>query len=299
MAVRYEQLLNTKNIPEMNELISSESQTFSFYRFSQLLKSDLRIYRSGYMKIVFAAIGCFLTVAILVSIFAINAKHNLSDVSLAARSISIQLEYVGYYQIASFFMLSLGLTILGSLTFISMNSKEGRIMTIMMPASMLEKFLVRFLLYFVGGLLVLCVGYFVGILELILTFADIDAVFPISNIIGDNQDRESIFGMMVVIGLPLLFGNAFYALGSSVWPRTSWVKTWVVQQILGILFLFMGAFGLFDFIPVLMRYVGNIIEFDYQVFWLYVAVFAVLITTCWVLAWFRFRNTQIVQRFMK
>lgn len=283
----------------MNELISSESQTFSFYRFGQLLKSDLRIYRRSYLKIAFAAIGCFLTIAILVSIFAINEKHSLSDVALAARSMNIQVEYVSYYHLASFFMLSIGLTILGSLTFVSMNSKEGRIFTIMQPASMLEKFLVRFLLYFVGGLMILGVGYLVGILELLLTFADIDAVSPLRNIIGINQNSEVVLEVLAVVGLPLLLGNAFYALGSSLWPRTSWVKTWVVQQILGILFLFMGAFGLFDFIPLLLKSVGSLLNDDYQVFWLYVGVFLVLIVACWVLAWFRFRNTQIVQRFMK
>lgn len=276
-------------------MISSGSQTFSFSRFGQLLKSDLKINRRGYLKIVFTAIGCFLTVAILVSITAINAQHGLSDAAQAARSMSIQMQYVAYYQVASFFMLSLGLTILGSLTFISMNSKEGRIMTIMMPASMLEKFMVRFLLYFVGGLVVLGIGYLVGIAEMLLTFADPDAVSLISNLTGDDHNVKSTFELAAVVGLPLLLGNAFYALGSSVWPRTSWVKTWVLQQVIGVLFLFMGAFGMFEFIPALL----NALSSTDQSFGLYIALFLVLIAGCWVLAWFRFRNTQIVQRFMK
>lgn len=151
--------------------------------------------------------------------------------------------------------------------------QRRRIMTIMMPASMLEKFMVRFLLYFVGGLVVLGIGYLVGIAEMLLTFADPDAVSLISNLTGDDHNVKSTFELAAVVGLPLLLGNAFYALGSSVWPRTSWVKTWVLQQVIGVLFLFMGAFGMFEFIPALL----NALSSTDQSFGLYIALFLVLI----------------------
>lgn len=286
----------------MKEIQKAESRIFSMTRFSQVLKSDLRINRPGYLKIVLATVGCFLTIAIMISIFAIKAKH-LQQSVYYVNGIPvdvlhyIQVKYVGYYQMASFVIVSVGLTIFGSLTFVSMNSKEGRISTIMMPALMLEKFLVRFLIYFIGGLLVLGIGFFVGMAELLLTFANLDTLMPIEAISGG--DKSMIVTMYTVIACPMLLGNAFYALGSSIWPRASWVKTWVAQQILGILFLFLGAFGLFDFIPAFLYSLDKGFENGDWIYWLYVVTFTVLGLGCWVAAWWRFRTTQIVQRFMK
>lgn len=295
----------------MNEMIIRENQTFSFPRFWQLLKSDLRINQPKFIRIALSTIGCFLTAAILVSVFAINALDEMKisfpvGWSSTPESITmwIKMKYLGYYSMASFFIFSIGMTIYGSLTFVSMNSKNGRISTLMMPASMLEKFAIRFLEYAIGGLLVMGIGYALGLLIEYITFARGDIFVPQNNdmITITKNPWHEIFVVSTIFGLAIMFCNAFYALGSSIWPRSSWIKTWVCQQVLGVLFLFAGAFGLFK---VVSNWINWLDKFDSAsisenaIFWAYVVIFIALIAGCWALAWWKFRNTQIVQRFMK
>ncbi|MCM1490891.1 MAG: hypothetical protein NC095_08720 [Muribaculum sp.] len=295
----------------MNKIIISENPTFSFPRFWQLLKSDLRINQPKFIRITLSTIGCFLTVAILVSVFAINALDEMKisipvGWSSTPESIAtwIKMKYLGYYSMASFFIFSIGMTIYGSLTFVSMNSKNGRISTLMMPASMLEKYAVRFLEYTIGGLLIMIAGYALGLLVEFISFAGND-IFAVENndmlTISKNSWHE-IFIVSTIFGLAILFGNAFYALGSSIWPRSSWIKTWVCQQIIGVIFLFAGAFGLFKIVSNFINWLDKIDTTSINenaIFWTYVVIFIALIAGCWALAWWRFRNTQIVQRFMK
>lgn len=295
----------------MNEMIIRENQTFSFPRFWQLLKSDLRINQPKFIRIALSTIGCFLTAAILVSVFAFNALEEMNvsipvSLGLTPENIAtwIKMKYLGYYSMASFFIFSIGMTIYGSLTFVSMNSKGGRISTLMMPASMLEKFAIRFLEYAIGGLLVMGIGYALGLLIESITFARGDIFMTQNNdmITITKNPWHEIFVVSTIFGLAIMFCNAFYALGSSIWPRSSWIKTWVCQQVLGVLFLFAGAFGLFK---VVSNWLNWLDKFDSAsisenaIFWTYVVIIIALIAGCWVFAWWRFRNTQIVQRFMK
>lgn len=295
----------------MNEMIIRENQTFSFPRFWQLLKSDLRINQPKFIRIALSTIGCYLTAAILVSVFAINALEEMDATMPAGWSLTpddittwIKMKYLGYYCMASFFIFSIGMTIYGSLTFVSMNSKSGRISTLMMPASMLEKFAVRFLEYAIGGLLVMAVGYALGLFVEYVSYAHNDIFIPQNNdmiTIAKNPWSDLLI-VVTIFCLAIMMGNAFYALGSSIWPRTSWIKTWVCQQVIGVLFLFAGAFGFFK---VVSSWINWLDKFDSAsisenaIFWTYVVIMIALIVACWALAWWRFRNTQIVQRFMK
>lgn len=279
------------------------STAFSFNRFRRLLAADWKINRGQYIRISAAAIGCYLAVAILVSVFAIQALNNKMNAMIAIDDFSfMKVEYMGYYTLASFFITCLGLTILGSMTFISMNSRAGRISTIMLPASMTEKFLLRFLVYFIGGVVLLNVGFFIGELAACLLFAGIDLfeIFP-AHMFDTPGITPGIVGKAIIITtLPMLLGNAIYSLGSALWPKTSWVKTWVVLQILWLLFAFTGAFGLFNIIFDFFKLIVMDIRGNEDVlFWCYTALFVALIAGCWLIAWNRFRNTQIVQRFMK
>lgn len=274
----------------MNEIIMTENQRFSFPRFWQLLKSDLSINKSKYLYFALAILGCFLTVAVLVSVATLNdiSSHNERGMEWYAKT-SIH-QHIAYFHFGCLFIISVGYTILGSMTFISMKSKRERINTLMLPASMLEKFFIRFLIYFIGGSIVMTIGYAIGIAELLLTFANWNDIFY-------DIPHDGIQVLFITIGFPIFFGNALYSLGSSLWPRNSWVKTWVVATIANIFFTFLGIFGFFNFVG---SYYEIVRHWDEDVLlWCYVVVFIVLIAVCWGLAWWRFRTTQIVQRFMK
>lgn len=288
----------------MKDVTIAENQTFSFPRFWQLMKSDMRLNRPKYLRIAAATVGCFLTAAILITIFAIREANMLLE---HGQSIyGSQMQHAGYYYFSSFMIFCIGLTILGSLTFNSMSTKSGRISTLMMPASMFEKFLLRFVIYFIGGIILLIIGYLIGLAEIFITFPDKNAVFIVREIpFSDEEAKRIVMIMGTIVGLPILFSNAFYSLGSALWPRTSWIKTWVVQQILGVVFMFTGAFGAFSLITDFFRWLdalpidGRSLFNGDALFGVYIGVFVVLIAGCWALAWWRFRTTQIVQLFMK
>ena len=282
----------------MEKTTYTENQTFSFVRFKQLLASDISINKSKYLKIVLAVLGCFMTAAILITIFALDDINDLKERGLT-RFIEISiLDHQDYYQIFSFMLAAVVLTIAGSLTFSSMSSKKGRIATFMTPASMTEKFLLRFLVFCVGGFLLFLICYLIGLLEICLTFGKKEILFHMFN----SSSLHDICVMLTVLCLPMLFSNSLYALGSSIWPRNSWVKTWIAQQVFGILMLFLGAFGFFSFTPRFLHWLSHLLNnigyAENVIFWGYIAINIALIALCWALAWRRFRSTQITQRFM-
>lgn len=292
----------------MNETIINENQAFSFPRFWQLLKSDLRINKPKFIRTVAAALGCFVTVAILISVFAINDIGNLSESNAGNPHLANIIEtrkmtQLDLYNALSFTIFSVGVTVMGSMTFISMNSKNRRISTLMLPASMSEKFWLRFLEYGICGVMVLAFGYLLGLFVIGVSFAGSEFVFNrFDSLCVVDGTHDVVWPLGIFLGLPVLLGNAFYALGSSIWPRSSWIKTWVCQQVIGVLFLFAGAFGLFKVVSNWINWLDKIDPASINenlIFWTYVVIFVVLIAGCWALAWWRFRNTQIVQRFMK
>lgn len=289
-------------------MIISENQTFSFPRFWQLLKSDLLINQPKYIRTVAAALGCFVTVAILISVFAINDISNLSESNagnpyLASIIETRKMTQLDLYNALSFMIFSVGVTVMGSMTFISMNSKNRRISTLMLPASMAEKFCLRFLEYGICGVMVLAIGYLSGLIVIGLSFAGFDVILKrFDSLCVVDGTHDVVWSLGIFLGLPVLLGNAFYSLGSSIWPRTSWIKTWVCQQVIGVLFLFAGAFGLFKVVSNWINWLDKIDPSSINenaILWIFVVIMLVLIAGCWALAWWRFRNTQIVQRFMK
>lgn len=285
----------------MNESTMTENQCFSFPRFMQLLKSDLRINKSKYIRTLIAILGCFFTIALLISIFAIdelsgNIERFVGTVNYEDIIDSTVKSYVVSYQFTSLLIISVGLTVLGSMTFVSMNSKSGRISTLMLPASMPEKFILRFLVYFVGGTIILIAGYYIGSLIMYCAFA---SKYSESDDLLVYFINASYWKEVGKLSLPLLFGNALYALGSSIWPKASWVKTWVVTVIFQVVIMFFIAFGLFNFSTLIYRWLKNFEDYESFMKCAYYGVFTLLIVVCWALAWWRFRTTQIVQKFCK
>jgi len=282
----------------MNEIAYNESKIFSFPRFYQLLKSDLRINKPLYLKIAVAILGCFITAAILISILAINDADSFIDKGFSIHDSVMQ--HTLYYYVASYFIISLGLTILGSMTFISLSNKSGRISTFMMPASMLEKFALRFLIYFICGIILLIIGFWIGFLEIYITSPDKESILFFSDVnVTTEMQSKLIRTFCTLVGLPLLFYNAVYTLGSSLWPKISWVKTWVIQQVLSMFVMFFVIFGMFRYASYIEEWIENGMYYGDTFFWCYVVILIVLSLGCWALAWWRFRTTQIVQRFMQ
>lgn len=273
---------------------------FSSDRFMALTKADFTANKSNYIKLAVGAVGVFSAIALLVSIFTVidinSLKHTASMTGKVLDNAIASRQNTGGMTCftISLWVLSLGLTILGSLTFSNLNSKRSRISAFMIPASQTEKFLLRFLTYFVGGTVLLLIGLFIGLLICQIAFggasAAMDEIYSFMN--------QTFSGYIVTAFILMaILGNSLYALGSSLWPRQSWVKTWVLCMVIQwigtlILILFSAAdihwFAFFNFLE------HNIGLFK----WGGLIILALLNIACWVLAWWRYKNTQIIQRFM-
>lgn len=281
------------------------NQTFDLSRFGKLLKSDLRLNKSHYLKLSLGIISGFVFFSAIISFFAHNA---LSDISVGTMQVVLDGEIVpttiqseinrfsGFYAVAAIFVASLVLTVIGSLTFNSLSDKKSRISTIMVPASMAEKYWLRVLIYFFGGSAMIFIGWLVGFLIAKISF-------------GANSFIESLFGAVIDEDLALVrelvavfviyayLGQAIYVFGSALWPKLSWLKTWLVLtglQWIGSLALIGFSFSGYDFGFMSGMWMKNT---DFLL--TCICVCSVLIIALWTAAWFRFRNTQIVQLFMR
>ncbi|MDE6290486.1 MAG: hypothetical protein K2M16_03040, partial [Muribaculaceae bacterium] len=238
----------------------------------------------------------------LISIFAMNDINSfiklngstMSDSYLEGLIKSRRYSYSSILLMMCFWIISIAMTIFGSLTFSSLSSKKQRISTFMLPASLSEKYLLRMLVYFVGGILTLLIGCLLAILIAQFTFAG-SAFYDILKDWNHIWDGESFYVTMLG-SIAVILGEAIYTLGSSLWPKLSWIKTWLVVMVIqwvGGIFLISGLFSGIDF-----AYLVKFFDSGEVLSWTLASIMAIAIVVCWYLAWRRFRNTQIIQRFM-
>lgn len=203
---------------------------------------------------------------------------------------------------ACFFIISLGSTVIGSLTFSSMSDKRKRIATLMLPASISQKFWLRFLIYTIGGTLLMACGVALSYLIAQLAFGGA-AYGKILEAISFFYYQPEIGSRIIPISIAIILyaytGNSIYALGSAFWPKLSWLKTWIALMVFEWVLMIVIIFGAFSNIN--FDAIGEfIIRTGADVWlWLAVVVLAAFNVGCWALAYWRFRNTQIVQTFMK
>ena len=282
----------------MENKIKEFSSSFSIERFSMLTKADLLINRGYYIKLIIGVIGIFAAIAFFLSINAGISIHSMPQpIEFPEQMDAIYSKQVSYgstYVIISLWVVSIGLTILGSLTFSNFSSKRSRIAALMVPASRVEKFTLRLLTYLVAGSILLFIGFLIGAAICQLAFGAWIAIFnEIKNFFNlEISSFIAAYGILIA-----LLGNSIYALGSSIWPKLSWIKTWAVLAVAQWIFstimmlLFAQDLSWLNF----FRYCEDNID---SIKWIGLTVLAILNIACWILAWLRYKNTQIIQRFM-
>lgn len=277
---------------------------FSSERFSSLLKSDFIVNKGNYIKYLIATIGVFIALASLISINAVidinSLKHfteltgRIMDDAVRAK----QLSYGSMYIAISLWILCIGLTVFGSLTFSNFSSKKKRISSLMLPASRSEKFCLQVLIYFVGGTIMLIIGLLLGLLICQITFGGGSA--PLNSVF-EFLDNEFSGSLTIIMILVALFGNSLYALGSSLWPKLSWIKTWVIlmviQWALTAIFMILAAANI-NWEAFFTLFFSLEKDNVWILIWSGISILAILNLVCWGFAWLRFKNTQIIQRFM-
>lgn len=187
------------------------------------------------------------------------------------------------------FIFSVFLTIFGSLTFSSMATKSQRISEMMVPASKSEKFLSLLIVYTVGGILLGLVSWFLSAVISAAVFGKVNILFENVSDFLSLVDMKDL-GAVLLIGSTPLLGQALYTLGSSLWPKKSFVKTFVALFLIEMMMTFLPFMGIFS------RFKFGLMG-SFSGWWLVGALY-VIIFGIYLLAWVRFRNTQLVQKFM-
>lgn len=212
--------------------------------------------------------------------------------------------------LATFMWISMiAIQVTGSLTFSSLSTKPRRISSLMVPASKLEKFTSLVMIYTVAGNLVILLCGFVADTISALLFGRRPAWLQIDLMdfiqIFKDFDSWNSLAVEVVCGVTLglialiLITQAIYVLGSSLWPRKSFLKTFLVLFILQTILPIFLSFGM---LINGMDWIFNLETWEnvnYHILgWSCVAAsWAFLIFIYW-LAWRRFRSIQVVQKFM-
>lgn len=149
-----------------------------------------------------------------------------------------------------FFFGGMILTIGASLAFNNMKSKEGRINTIMLPATVSQKFIVRWIATVPLLMIVVLLGVLLGdwariiVYKIVIHMSDYTPAYDSAYVdttalafIASNYRYEpEAIGMMITCGVwGALCSQAIYFLGAVVWPKLSFIKTWAATQVLGVI----------------------------------------------------------------
>lgn len=204
-----------------------------------------------------------------------------------------------------------GLIILGSLsasfTMERMKTKNNRVAMLMMPATMFEKFLARWLVFTFGFLLIYLVAYKLADWTRVLFFmvknpeeTTVGPVPLLSLLVGEGRLSQvdwTLLGngeqFVRAVGGYFLLQSCF-VLGSSIWPRNTFVKTFVAGVAIVIGYTAVGA------LAVKLMWGGhpvNVKEPSEETLWLVLTLFCYTMTLFnWVLAYFRFKESEVIKR---
>ena len=148
------------------------------------------------------------------------------------------------------FGLFIGCALSASFIMEPMSSKTSRIYALMLPATSFEKYFVRWFIYTIGYLVVY---YLLFLLVDVMRVCVFSVVYPEIDIITFINPYAEIVALRddaplgFIVSLYLLLQSIF-VLGSSLWPKYAFLKTFTAYTILGMAFsaFFAGLMNLFN-----------------------------------------------------
>lgn len=185
-----------------------------------------------------------------------------------------------------------------SFLFENMTSKTKRLSTLMLPASNAEKFIARFTIFVLGFFVLYFISCAIAEFSRFIVLQSIYPDSPKVHLItpaaiiadlGIEFTKDWRWAFTIFIGA-FLFNQSLFGLGSAVWPKNSFIKTfgaiWAISltfQLLTSIFIqlldFSNANPNDDLLLSLLTgflYIGTIFN--------------------WVLAYYRFKESEIIQR---
>lgn len=186
-----------------------------------------------------------------------------------------------------------------------MKSKTNRIAMLMTPATMFEKFFSRWLVFTFGFLIVFLIAFKLADWTRVAVYTvsypelkDIITSTPLSHLVGKGQfwtvfDDCNYFMLGVST---YFFAQSLFVLGSSIWPKNSFVKTFSAIVVVAIIYIAIGsALAKILFEARGVRGVNQDISDEAMTLWTTIIFFGMAIFN-WVVAYFRFKESEIINR---
>lgn len=191
-----------------------------------------------------------------------------------------------------------------SFTMEKMKTKTSRTSMLMIPATPFEKFFSRWFVFTVVYLVVFLICYkladYTRFTIYSLAYPEKDFIAPVdlSHIVGKENYytlcRNGLqFGALIA---GYFFVQSLFVLGSSIWPKNSFLKTFASGTIIGLVYFLVGAFMGKVLLESGQHYPGD--TFISQDTILKIIIVAGIFFTLgnWTLAYFRFKESEIINR---
>ncbi|MDD3039351.1 hypothetical protein [Bacteroides sp.] len=214
------------------------------------------------------------------------------------------------FVLMSFFFFLFGFGWLSaSFTMEKMKNKTGRTSTLMTPATPFENYFSRWLVSTIVFLIVFLIAFkladYTRVLVYSLTYPDIaKAILPVNlnDLVRENDigPHYHVFNEMYQLTFVLSlywFVQSLFVLGSSVWPKNSFIKTFAVVAVIVLIYMVVGTFLGSVLFEKEVIYRPPFSDFREEKIFAIISVILIFFTLFnWVLSYFRFKELEVIQR---
>lgn len=277
----------------MNQVTDS----FSFPRFGKVLKKYIS---ENWRQLAMGAglvFGAMIIFECLISI--VNSEYYSSEYIERFQEGDIIIDPLwSQVETIFFFMLFILGSVCASMMFSGLGSKEKRIYSIVFPADQLEKYAVRFVIYVLIFPVLYMAAFYVGelvrmgLLTYLVESTDSLFIMPMNYIFTILRTGELNTGNIISIVGFFAVQSAF-ALGSILFPKGPFVKTFVIVAIICILFFLVVSGTAIMLTPENFR--ANPLS-TRQTEIMIMSIFSAIVLFNYILAYYRFKEMEVINR---
>lgn len=193
-----------------------------------------------------------------------------------------------------------------SFTMEKMKSKNSRVSVLMSPATPFEHFISRWVISTVVFLVVFLILFkladYTRVLIYMLAYPESNLIHSIdlSYLIGENKDgalylvSTTLKFMTIIAGY--FFTQSCFVLGSSIWPKNSFLKTFTAIILIAIIYM-LTLYGMSKLMIDEQAYYVFGSQYSVEtIFTGWMLLFVLFSLVNWTLAYFRFKESEIIQR---
>lgn len=269
------------------------NQTFDIDRFGRYFAYLAKVGSRKYFSYMAAVFGVMLVIEIW------QVVCGIYDYAYSRHAFDSGAEDPMWATEFSFFMIAffVVITLAGSMMFTDMGDKSVRLSALMVPASQLEKFVARLIVVLPVTMVLCFIGFeVVDLLRCLVAkvyYPDTDRIHPIG-FASDFFEAEVVrvyFGMLLGV-------QSIYVLGSIVWPKMSWLKTFAALFVLGSIYSLVSFVGATMLLKDGLHYSFDHLEWARNLDWSIVFLTSgiVLALINYTIAYKRLTEIELVQR---